>query len=39
MPLASVFAVVAGFVMILWRRLVEVVTLIVDKLAGRLERR
>ena len=39
MPLASVFAAVAGFVMIFWRRLVEVVRLVVGKLSGRSSRR
>jgi len=38
MPLASVFAAVAGFVMMFWRRLVGMVRLLVDKLSGRQSR-
>jgi len=39
MPIASVFAAVAGFVMMFWRRLVGAVRLLVDKMSGRLQRR
>ena len=38
MPLASVFAAVAGFVMMFWRRLVGMVRFLVDKLSGRTSR-
>jgi hypothetical protein len=39
MPLASVFAAVAGFVMMFWRRLVGAMKLLVDKLSGRSSRK
>jgi hypothetical protein len=39
MPLASVFAAVAGFVLMFWRRLIGAVKLLVDKLSGRSARR
>jgi len=35
MPVASVFAAVAGFVLMFWRRLVGAVRLLFDKLSGR----
>jgi hypothetical protein len=35
MPIASVFAAVAGFVLMFWRRLVGVVKLLVQRLTGR----
>jgi hypothetical protein len=35
MPIASVFAAVAGFVMMFWRRLVGALKLLVSKLSGR----
>jgi hypothetical protein len=35
MPLASVFAAVAGFVLMFWRRLVGMVRMLVQKLSGR----
>jgi hypothetical protein len=35
MPLASVFAAVAGFVLMFWRRLVGALRLLVHKLSGR----
>ena len=38
MPIASVFAAVAGFVMMFWRRLVGVVKLLVEKMSGRQSR-
>jgi hypothetical protein len=38
MPIASVFAAVAGFVMMFWRRLVGVVKLVVERLTGRVTR-
>jgi len=38
MPIASVFAAVAGFVMMFWRRLVGVVKLLVGKMSGRQSR-
>jgi len=38
MPIASVFAAVAGFVMMFWRRLVGTLKLLVDKLSGRASR-
>ena len=38
MPIASVFAAVAGFVMMFWRRLVGMVKLVVQRLTGRAAR-
>jgi hypothetical protein len=38
MPIASVFAAVAGFVMMFWRRLVGMVKLVVQRLTGRASR-
>jgi hypothetical protein len=38
MPIASVFAAVAGFVMMFWRRLVSMVKLLVEKMSGRQSR-
>jgi len=38
MPIASVFAAVAGFVMMFWRRLVGMVKLVVQRLTGRPSR-
>ena len=38
MPIASVFAAVAGFVMMFWRRLVGAVKFLVQRLTGRLSR-
>ena len=35
MPLASVFAAVAGFVLMFWRRLVGLVKMLFQKLSGR----
>jgi hypothetical protein len=35
MPIASVFAAVAGFVLMFWRRLVGAVRMLVQKLSGR----
>ena len=35
MPIASVFAAVAGFVMMFWRRLVGMVKFLVQRLTGR----
>jgi hypothetical protein len=35
MPIASVFAALAGFVMMFWRRLVGMVRLLVERLSGR----
>jgi hypothetical protein len=35
MPVASVFAAVAGFVLMFWRRLVGAVKLLVQRLTGR----
>ncbi len=35
MPIASVFAAIAGFVMMFWRRLVGMVRLLVERLSGR----
>jgi hypothetical protein len=35
MPLASVFAAVAGFVLMFWRRLVGAFRLLVQKLSGK----
>ena len=35
MPLASVFAAVAGFILMFWRRLVGAVKFIVHRLTGR----
>jgi hypothetical protein len=35
MPIASVFAAVAGFVMMFWRRLVGMMKALVQRLAGR----
>jgi hypothetical protein len=35
MPIASVFAAVAGFVMMFWRRLVGMVRVLVHRLSGR----
>ena len=35
MPIASVFAAVAGFVMMFWRRLVGAFRLLFQKLTGR----
>jgi hypothetical protein len=35
MPIASVFAAVAGFVLMFWRRLVGAVRLLMDRIAGR----
>jgi len=35
MPLASVFAAVAGFVLMFWRRLVGAVRMLVDRLGAR----
>lgn len=39
MPIASVFAAVAGFVLMFWRRLVGVVKLVAQRLGGMLTRR
>jgi len=39
MPIASVFAAVAGFVMMFWRRLVGMVKFVAQRLSGRLSRR
>ena len=36
MPIASVFAAIAGFVMMFWRRLVGLVKLVVQRLTGRV---
>jgi hypothetical protein len=38
MPIASVFAAVAGFVMMFWRRLVGTLKLLAEKLSGRASR-
>jgi hypothetical protein len=38
MPIASVFAAVAGFVMMFWRRIVGAVRQLVEKLTGRPSR-
>ncbi|HEX6942225.1 MAG TPA: hypothetical protein VF128_04820 [Gemmatimonadaceae bacterium] len=38
MPIASVFAAVAGFVMMFWRRLVAMVKFLVQRLTGRVSR-
>jgi hypothetical protein len=38
MPIASVFAAVAGFVMMFWRRLVGMVKFVVQRLTGRVSR-
>lgn len=38
MPIASVFAAVAGFVLMFWRRLVGMVKLVVQRLTGRAAR-
>jgi len=35
MPVASVFAAVAGFIMMFWRRLVGLVKSVVQKVTGR----
>jgi hypothetical protein len=35
MPIASVFAAVAGFVLMFWRRLVGAVRLLVQRVTGR----
>lgn len=35
MPIASVFAAVAGFVLMFWRRLVGMVKLLVQRMTGR----
>lgn len=35
MPIASVFAAVAGFVMMFWRRLVGMVRMLVQRKTGR----
>ena len=35
MPIASVFAAIAGFVLMFWRRLVGAVRMLVDRLSGR----
>jgi hypothetical protein len=35
MPIASVFAAVAGFVMMFWRRLVGMLRMLVQRLSGR----
>ncbi len=39
MPLASAFAAIAGVVMMFWRRLVEAVKFLTQRLSGRLSRR
>jgi hypothetical protein len=38
MPLASVFAAVAGFVLMFWRRLVGAMKFLIEKLSGRASR-
>jgi hypothetical protein len=38
MPIASVFAAVAGFVMMFWRRLVAMVKFLMQRLTGRVSR-
>jgi hypothetical protein len=38
MPVASVFAAVAGFVLMFWRRLVGAVKLLAQRLTGRTSR-
>ena len=38
MPIASVFAAVAGFVMMFWRRLVAMVKFLVQRMTGRVSR-
>jgi hypothetical protein len=38
MPIASVFAAVAGFVMMFWRRLVGFVKFLMQRLTGRVSR-
>ena len=35
MPIASVFAAVAGFVMMFWRRLIGAVRMLVSRITGR----
>jgi hypothetical protein len=35
MPIASVFAAVAGFILMFWRRLVGIVKSLVQRLTGR----
>jgi hypothetical protein len=35
MPIASVFAAVAGFILMFWRRLVGIVKFLVQRLTGR----
>ena len=35
MPVASVFAAVAGFILMFWRRLVGIVKSVVQKVTGR----
>jgi hypothetical protein len=35
MPLASVFAAVAGFVLMFWRRIVAALRMLVQKVTGR----
>ena len=36
MPIASVFAAIAGFVLMFWRRLVGLVRHVIHRLTGRL---
>jgi hypothetical protein len=38
MPIASVFAAVAGFVLMFWRRLTGALRLLFEKLSGRSRR-
>jgi hypothetical protein len=36
MPIASVFAAIAGFILMFWRRLVSLVKHLLQRLSGRL---